>query len=305
MSISPTKKSTDVSRTVDFTAVEEQLHHDFLESGAPSLAVAVARHGELILETAFGWADVERRVPATIDTMYSLASTTKPFTATALMILADRYNPRSSDCEWPPASGASPGWAVAETPWGPLVGSAGGMLGASAQLVFLPSEGIAISAVANSSCKIPHAIDGYVLPTLIPGYPADAEWHRPPPASMRAPEPGAADDQPLIGEWRGVVHTYDAEMPVALRFLPSGAIHATLGHQQQITLVNEVELGDGWVRGNMAGCIETADAMRRPRHPGHHVRLELKLRGDRLGGVLISFAGNILAHWTELRRQDE
>ncbi len=39
---------------------------------------------------AFGWADRERRVVATPHTLYSLASISKPITATALMVLVER-----------------------------------------------------------------------------------------------------------------------------------------------------------------------------------------------------------------------
>src|SRR5579863_2698342 len=54
---------------------------------APSIAVAVARDGKIIWEEGFGWADRERKIRATPETMYSLASISKPITATGLMIL--------------------------------------------------------------------------------------------------------------------------------------------------------------------------------------------------------------------------
>jgi CubicO group peptidase (beta-lactamase class C family) len=56
----------------------------------PSISVAVARNGQIIWEEAFGWADRENRVPATPHTIYSLASISKPITATGLMILKER-----------------------------------------------------------------------------------------------------------------------------------------------------------------------------------------------------------------------
>jgi CubicO group peptidase (beta-lactamase class C family) len=55
----------------------------------PSLAVAVARDGRILWEAAFGWADREHRIPATPHTPYSLASISKPFTATAVMKLVE------------------------------------------------------------------------------------------------------------------------------------------------------------------------------------------------------------------------
>lgn len=63
----------------------------FLDStGVASLAVAVAKDGRIVWEEAFGWANRETMTPATVHTMYSLASISKPITATGLMVLVER-----------------------------------------------------------------------------------------------------------------------------------------------------------------------------------------------------------------------
>lgn len=56
----------------------------------PSLAVAVAQNGKILWEEGFGWADREKKIPATGHTVYSLASVSKPITATGLMALKQR-----------------------------------------------------------------------------------------------------------------------------------------------------------------------------------------------------------------------
>lgn len=56
----------------------------------PSMAAAVAIKGRIVWEAAAGWADRERQIQATPHTPYSLASVSKPFTATAVMILVER-----------------------------------------------------------------------------------------------------------------------------------------------------------------------------------------------------------------------
>jgi CubicO group peptidase (beta-lactamase class C family) len=61
-----------------------------IDDGLPSIAVAVAKDGRIIWEEGFGWADRERMIPATQHTMYSLASISKPITATGLMKLVER-----------------------------------------------------------------------------------------------------------------------------------------------------------------------------------------------------------------------
>ncbi len=58
--------------------------------GIPSMSVAVAKDGRVIWEESFGWADRERMIPATPNTMYSMASISKPLTTTGLMILVER-----------------------------------------------------------------------------------------------------------------------------------------------------------------------------------------------------------------------
>ncbi len=60
------------------------------KEGLPSISVAVAQDGKIIWEESWGFANIEKRIPATPRTMYSLASVTKPFTAAAVMILAER-----------------------------------------------------------------------------------------------------------------------------------------------------------------------------------------------------------------------
>jgi len=60
------------------------------KSPAPSVSVAAARDSEIIWEESFGWAEVEQKIEATPHTAYSLASISKPITATGLMILVEK-----------------------------------------------------------------------------------------------------------------------------------------------------------------------------------------------------------------------
>jgi CubicO group peptidase (beta-lactamase class C family) len=73
-----------------FDAVRDLIRQQMAERQVPSVAVAVARDGKIIWEEAFGWADREKRIAATPHTLYSLASISKPITATGLMILKER-----------------------------------------------------------------------------------------------------------------------------------------------------------------------------------------------------------------------
>jgi D-alanyl-D-alanine carboxypeptidase len=57
-------------------------------SGGPGAAVGVVRRGELIYQGCFGLADVEWRQPVTSDTVFALASLSKPLTAITVVLLA-------------------------------------------------------------------------------------------------------------------------------------------------------------------------------------------------------------------------
>jgi len=73
-----------------FEQVRDSIRQMMVEDAIPSVSVAVAQGSEVLWEEGFGWADRERRVAATPHTMYSLASISKPITATGLMVLVER-----------------------------------------------------------------------------------------------------------------------------------------------------------------------------------------------------------------------
>ena len=54
------------------------------------MSVAVYRRGELLHTKAYGFADLENRVPASVETVYRLGSVTKQFTAAAVLQLAEQ-----------------------------------------------------------------------------------------------------------------------------------------------------------------------------------------------------------------------
>ena len=57
------------------------------KNGAPGISVAVVKGGEYVWAAGFGMADLENSVPATSQTLYRLASLSKPITAVAAMQL--------------------------------------------------------------------------------------------------------------------------------------------------------------------------------------------------------------------------
>lgn len=73
-----------------FDPVRQRIAKGLVDTNLPSIAVAVARDGQIIWEQGFGWADRENRVPASEHTLYSIASVSKPITATGLMVFKER-----------------------------------------------------------------------------------------------------------------------------------------------------------------------------------------------------------------------
>lgn len=67
-------------------AVLEEAVEQKLISGAVGL---VAVHGNVVFEEAVGWKDVEDQQPMTADTIFRIASMTKPITSTAAMMLVE------------------------------------------------------------------------------------------------------------------------------------------------------------------------------------------------------------------------
>jgi CubicO group peptidase (beta-lactamase class C family) len=85
VSSQPVEVATD-----QFEKVKTTIRQAVRKGDIPSASIAVAKDGEVIWEESFGWANREKMIRATPHTMYSLASISKPITATGLMILYDR-----------------------------------------------------------------------------------------------------------------------------------------------------------------------------------------------------------------------
>ena len=90
VSVCPTRVRAQASPADSLAPVRALIRQLMTERGIPSVVVASAKGGRIVWEEAFGVANRERKVPATTTTMYSLASISKPFTATGLMVLVQR-----------------------------------------------------------------------------------------------------------------------------------------------------------------------------------------------------------------------
>lgn len=84
---SSTISSTAGIERYDFEPVRSRIFKAITGGAATGVTVAVVHGGRIIWEEGFGWANREAALKATARTPFSLASITKPFTATMLMTL--------------------------------------------------------------------------------------------------------------------------------------------------------------------------------------------------------------------------
>jgi len=68
-----------------------KIAHDLMEkSRVPGLSIAIARHGQLLCEQGFGFADKSKSDPVTRDHLFRIASISKPITAVAIFSLIEK-----------------------------------------------------------------------------------------------------------------------------------------------------------------------------------------------------------------------
>src|SRR5579884_2520736 len=68
----------------------EIIADSLLKSGAPSVSLAVTRHGAIVFARAFGKADLASGRSADANTRYAIGSVSKQFTAAAILLLQEQ-----------------------------------------------------------------------------------------------------------------------------------------------------------------------------------------------------------------------
>jgi hypothetical protein len=256
------------------------------------------------LGEGFGWADRENRIPATEHTLYLLRFALfhlKARLPDQKAILSEKAIGEMQEAAVDPKnrSGYGIGWGITETRAGfRFVGHSGGMHGVSTLLRMIPSEKIAIIALANTGTDLPSRVVREITSILLPKA-ADA------PERSGSPDPLAfRPPAELLGTWKGGVHTYNGEIPLTLWFLESGDVHARMEGQLRM-LLNLVSFQNGYFSARMMGDIGIEDANRKP----YYLDFTLKLRGGMLNGPVTALslpnkrARNALSQWVELKKE--
>ena len=71
------------------TALDRFILDGMKEAKVPGLAAAVVKKGKVLWTGSYGWANLEQKIPVTDDTLFQIASVSKPVTACAVMQLVE------------------------------------------------------------------------------------------------------------------------------------------------------------------------------------------------------------------------
>src|SRR5262245_45835082 len=77
--------------------VDEYIQVEMKKRKIPGLALVVIKNGEVVMMKGYGLANLDHDVPVTPDTVFELASVTKQFTATAIMLLVEEGKVKLDD----------------------------------------------------------------------------------------------------------------------------------------------------------------------------------------------------------------
>jgi CubicO group peptidase (beta-lactamase class C family) len=71
-------------------AIDRFVQAEMAKRRVPGAVVAIASNGSVIFERAYGVSNLETDTPMSTDSVFEIASVTKPITATAVMMLVER-----------------------------------------------------------------------------------------------------------------------------------------------------------------------------------------------------------------------
>ncbi|MBY0383461.1 MAG: beta-lactamase family protein [Xanthobacteraceae bacterium] len=87
----PRAKPEDVGFSSErLKRIETTLKADIDAGRIPGAVIAIARHGKLVMFDAYGWRDKDAKLPMTTDTIFNVASMTKPMVTVGALMLYEQ-----------------------------------------------------------------------------------------------------------------------------------------------------------------------------------------------------------------------
>jgi len=196
------------------------------------------------------------------------------------------------------------GWSIQKDLFGyrGVLGQ-GGTDDAYARLQLIPSEEIAVIALANTGTLLPDAVVNEVLDTLLPAY-RDRRAKAPEQQQQQRSKPDSPSTM-FVGTWKGVVKTYRGDIPLTFSINDAGEVQASLGSQLR-TILNKARFDKESLTGLMSGDLGTDEDTGSDRYD---LEFELYLRGGTLNGAVTTRprpgARNFtrLPYWVELKKE--
>ena len=183
----------------------------------------------------------------------------------------------------------------------------GGTYDSQAWLLLVPSEHIAVVALANAgNVALTKPID-QILSILLPTYRENLANAARPVSSGAAPAATTVSTAApeFTGRWSGEIRTHRGNRPLAFAITSGGEIEATLGKHTAVKLTN-VRVRDNRMTGRMPGDLGIDYAGGSP----YELRFELYRHENRLIGSAYTNAvegrdGPRLPFWVELKRSGD
>lgn len=181
------------------------------------------------------------------------------------------------------------GWAVADVLGIRFILASGGMPGTLTRLALIPEENVAVAIAINSGtggAYSPWDIEWETFTALVPGFPELpklAEEER-----TKEPLPAALD-----GVWVGTIRTYPGDLAAELSIRDGRVRYLAINGRKAKPIrwpnpLGRVRFRAGVLEAPLSGSIRTPDSLR----SRHVLFLRLRLRGDRLDGVVSAVARN-------------
>ena len=170
------------------------------------------------------------------------------------------------------------GWWIKEDLYGYRGALAqGGTNDGSASLQLIPSEGIVVVALANTGTTLPGDFIHEVLSILLPTY-RERRAKDLLRTAQQSPKPTPAPA--MVGNWSGLIRTFNGDVPLSLYISESGDVKAHLGNEAP-TSVSNVSFDKESLFGRISGKLPIEeDAGLDP----YDFDFELYLRGSALNG---------------------
>ena len=71
----------------NISSIDSFIKNEMKERQIPGLSIAIVEKGKVVHKNAYGYSVIEHKVPAKIETIYELASITKQFIVTGILLL--------------------------------------------------------------------------------------------------------------------------------------------------------------------------------------------------------------------------